>query len=223
MPFFILCYNKHGDNMTTDLTELPSRCGNCNEKIILHARSLENNIEYLDGKNKNFTYSLDICEYCSYTAIDIEKQTSMKTKLKVKSKKYKDLLEDEETNELLRKINAALYLSKNKEEEFKLNMYGAWISENNNLMSNAYRRRAHELFDEKFTTSQVKLNQVLENIDSLRQIGDFDESLKKIENLKKDAAKVGYFFTKEEWNFIHLEEIWNKKSDKTAHTKEEIK
>ena len=45
---------KIGDNMLKDLTTIPSRCGNCNEKITLHAKNLENNIEYLDGKNKNF-------------------------------------------------------------------------------------------------------------------------------------------------------------------------
>lgn len=209
--------------MIKDLTVIPSRCGNCNEKITLHAKSLENNIEYLDGKNKNFQYELDTCQNCLYTSLDIEKSTNMKTKLKVKSKKYREIFDNEDLELGLRKIEAALFLTKDKDEEFLLNMYAAWRCENLKLDSISYRRKANMIFKEKYETTQVPLKNVLENIDSVRQAGEFEEALEKINKLKNDATKAGYHFPKQEVNFLHLEQLWCEKLDKTAHSKEEIK
>lgn len=209
--------------MLKDLTTIPSRCGNCNEKITLHAKNLENNIEYLDGKNKNFSYEIDFCTHCLYASLDIEKSTNMKTKLKVKSKKYKEILENQDLEEGIRKIEAALFLTKDKEEEYILNMHAAWMLENLGLDSISYRRKANNIFEEEFKVKQIPLKKVLENIDSKRQAGDFEEAIEKIENLKKDAIKANYKFKNEEIKFLEKEELWNKNYDLSPHSKEEIK
>lgn len=209
--------------MIKDLTILPTRCGNCNEEVILHAKDLEGNIEYLDGKNSNFTYEVDCCPKCLYSSLDLEKSTNMGTKLKVKTRKYKEIFEDDTIDENLRTIEAALFLTKDKKEEYLLNMYAAWHLENIGEYSDNYRRKANKIFNEEYKKRQIPLKNVLENIDSTRILGEMEESLEKINRLKEEARKAGYKFSREETNFLELEENWNKQLDKTPHTIEEIK
>lgn len=200
-------------------------CGCCGEKTEVEiVQSIFIRDYGLDNKPQ-FSWQLPMiqeCPYCHFCSEDISRSATEDIKNKVMLRKYQSAMKDTCSDEYDRKVRAAAELSDDVEDKIYLYLAACW-----NLEFHGQKEAADEmrkkavalmeiLFEEK---SQFEM--VLMYIDSLRQLGMFDEAKETVESVRQ-AAENNLSRKDVSYAIFQFEKELLKISDSKAHMISEL-